>query len=85
LIVAAREYSLGWYLYDFAFADVKVLLEVQGCYWHGCSKHFPNPTKAQMNQQRLDKSKQTYAENRGWSVVYVWEHDLNLLLEEKGV
>jgi DNA mismatch endonuclease (patch repair protein) len=71
-----REFLLGHYRFDFAFVHTQVLLEVQGCFWHGCPKHFTVLSAAQKDQKRLDKSKCTYATNRGWVVCYIWEHDL---------
>jgi very-short-patch-repair endonuclease len=75
-----REYALGPYLFDFAFPTAKVALEVQGCRWHMCPEHpkvWADLPEAQvLKRRRIDSAKKTYAANHGWTLVYVWEHDL---------
>lgn len=67
------EYQVGFYAIDEASPDLKVAVEIDGCYWHGCPhcKSLPFGDNA-----RLDKRKTTYLERRGWAVLRVRECDL---------
>lgn len=68
------EYEIGYYAIDEANPDLKLALEVDGCYWHSCPQcGLKGPTES----LRTDKSKTTYLTNRGWSVLRIWEHDIN--------
>jgi very-short-patch-repair endonuclease len=69
-----REFLVGYYHVDEAFPDVKLAVEVDGCYWHGCPTCGlePNPDIA-----KLDKRKTTYLLNHGWTLIRVPEHDSN--------
>lgn len=65
------EYEIGYYAIDEAIPDLKIAIEVGGCYWHGCDVcKFP-PVKG---NARRDKSKNTYLKNRGWIVLRFPEH-----------
>lgn len=68
---------------DFVFRPEKVCIFVDGCFWHGCPKHFSPPKthtswwyeKIQDNRER-DKRKTLQLRRLGWKVMRVWEHDL---------
>jgi very-short-patch-repair endonuclease len=66
-----REFLVGYYRVDEALPDSKIAIEVDGCYWHGCSEcgHLGHPYTL-----KLDQRKTTYLLNRGWKVVRVSEH-----------
>jgi DNA mismatch endonuclease (patch repair protein) len=69
---------------DFVFPKLKVALFVDGCFWHGCSKHANMPKNNQMfwekklngNKER-DKYVARTLKRAGWKVIRVWEHDLS--------
>jgi len=67
------EHKEGYYSIDEAHPRLKIAVEVHGCYWHGCEKCG---YIAPHNTQRIDKSKKSYLENRGWRLEVFWEHDL---------
>ncbi len=56
---------------------------VNGCFWHGCPKHFRTPKtnslfwagKIRKNRVRQDRVVACYKYS-GYKVVVVWEHDL---------
>lgn len=63
-----------------------VAVFVDGCFWHGCSQHGrrapwtgPNAElwarKMERNRQ-CDNRSTTLAEDAGWTVVRVWEHEI---------
>ena len=62
----------------------KIVIFVDGCFWHGCSKCYKEPKtnidfwrkKITNNKKRRIKvKKQLRKEN--WSVLELWEHDIN--------
>ena len=70
---------------DFANRKEKVAIFIDGCFWHGCRKHFKPPTsneefwrkKIERNIRR-DREVTRSLRRDGWRVIRVWEHDLHL-------
>lgn len=71
--------------HDIVFGPSKVVVEVHGCWWHGCETHYRSPksnpswwdAKVERNKKR-DADTRDRLESAGWHVVTVWEHeDLN--------
>jgi len=68
---------------DFAFPKLRIAVFVDGCFWHGCPKHFSPPVnragfwaaKIGGNRKR-DRRVTCELRARGWLVVRIWEHDL---------
>lgn len=68
---------------DVAFIGKKVLVFVDGCFYHKCPDCFVAPSsntgywgpKLDRNQQR-DAEVTTALESEGWTVVRVWEHEI---------
>jgi DNA mismatch endonuclease (patch repair protein) len=70
---------------DFVFRREKVIVFVDGCFWHGCPKpkHAPLPknrgewwaAKLQKNKDR-DRLVTRELRKQGWRVLRVWECDL---------
>jgi DNA mismatch endonuclease (patch repair protein) len=68
---------------DFVFREAQVAVFVDGCFWHGCSKHCKTPIgnrafwkkKFATNKAR-DRRVNRKLRKIGWSVVRIWEHDL---------
>lgn len=69
---------------DFVFSKIKVVIFVDGCFWHGCSKCNLKPKsnktywdqKIIRNKKRDNNVKRELKKSR-WKVVRIWEHDLN--------
>ena len=69
---------------DIAFTRRKVAIFVDGCFWHGCPEHFRMPKtnvgfwrgKIERNVER-DAKVNGELEGVGWSVVRIWEHQLD--------
>jgi DNA mismatch endonuclease (patch repair protein) len=67
---------------DLTFTRQKVVVFVDGCFWHGCPEHATFPkrnatwweTKLQRNRAR-DRETDQYLFTLGWRVVRVWEHE----------
>jgi DNA mismatch endonuclease (patch repair protein) len=68
---------------DFAFPSRRLAVFVDGCYWHGCPRHYRRPksnrafwdAKIARNRQR-DREVNRLLKARGWRVLRIWEHAL---------
>jgi DNA mismatch endonuclease, patch repair protein len=68
---------------DFVFRRERLAVFVDGCFWHGCSKHCRMPKgnanywkeKIASNKWR-DRLVTRTLRKLGWSVLRIWEHDL---------
>lgn len=67
---------------DIAFPAVKLVVFIDGCFWHGCPVHYSIPatnkefwsTKRTRNCER-DKETTRRLTEEGWAVRRYWEHD----------
>lgn len=68
---------------DIIFPKAKVSVFIDGCFWHGCPKHFQPPKtntdwwleKVRDNQER-DKRKTMLIKKYEWVVLRYWEHEI---------
>lgn len=68
---------------DFYFPIRRLAVFVDGCFWHGCPKHYNRPatnprfwaTKLQTNKGR-DREVRRLLRKKGIRVLRIWEHDL---------
>jgi DNA mismatch endonuclease, patch repair protein len=68
---------------DFIFRKERLAVFMDGCFWHGCPKHWRKPKgnrrywrhKFERNRQR-DLFVTRSLRRTGWRVLRVWEHDL---------
>lgn len=68
---------------DFAFPEGRVLVFVDGCFWHFCPRcgHLPRSNSAfwaeKLTRNRQRDHKITDAlRKQGWQVLRLWEHEL---------
>jgi DNA mismatch endonuclease (patch repair protein) len=69
---------------DVVFPRAKLCVFVDGCFWHGCKRHFAAPRrnsawwteKIAANVER-DRRQTKLLRQRGWTVLRVWEHQLS--------
>jgi len=67
---------------DIVFPRPRVLVFVDGCFWHGCPKHATYPKsntdywlpKLRENKER-DRRQSKELRKAGWKVIRVWEHE----------
>jgi DNA mismatch endonuclease (patch repair protein) len=67
---------------DLVFTRQRVVVFVDGCFWHGCPEHGVSPTtnssywhaKLGGNVDR-DRRNDAALADAGWTVVRVWEHE----------
>jgi very-short-patch-repair endonuclease len=73
-----QEYPIEFYQVDFCFPDRKIVVEVDGDYWH-CNPEIYNVPKNKQQKKVVDKDRRekTYLVNRGWTLIRFWEKDLN--------
>ena len=71
---------------DFAFRAERLLVFVDGCFWHGCARCYRRPAsnrtywdaKVIRNKTR-DREVTRELKKRGWRVLRIWEHDLKAM------
>lgn len=68
---------------DFVFLDKKIAVFVDGCFWHGhdCRNTCPSDnadywTKKRERNMKHDKEITEIFEQRGWTVIRIWECEL---------
>jgi DNA mismatch endonuclease (patch repair protein) len=73
---------------DLAFVREKVAVFVDGCFWHGCPKHYTAPaTNPTFWQEKLAKNRQRDRDAEralaldGWRTIRLWEHEIEDDLE----
>jgi DNA mismatch endonuclease (patch repair protein) len=68
---------------DFVFSKARLVIFVDGCFWHSCPKHSNKPKsnssfwekKLEANKAR-DRLVSRALRKAGWKVIRIWEHDL---------
>lgn len=67
---------------DIVFGPTKVVVFIDGCFWHGCPEHgtWPKANKAFWRDKiETNKARDEDTDRRlrevGWAVVRVWEHE----------
>jgi DNA mismatch endonuclease (patch repair protein) len=68
---------------DFTFRNHRLMVFVDGCFWHCCPKHGRRPKSNRLFWQRKlstnmrrDKFVNQTLRGLGWRVLRIWEHDL---------
>lgn len=67
---------------DIVFKAARVVVFVDGCFWHGCPEHCRTPsTNVEYWSPKIERNRARDARNddeleaAGWTVVRVWEHE----------
>jgi len=79
--------------YDFYLNEYKIIIEVNGDYWHANPKiykpndiiHYCFGMKKAKEIWKRDEEKRLIAENKGYKVIYIWEKELNELKNNKKI
>lgn len=68
---------------DFIFPTERIALFVDGCFWHGCPRHYRAPTQNAefwvrkiTNNRKRDRLVTRTLKAKGWLVIRIWEHAL---------
>jgi DNA mismatch endonuclease (patch repair protein) len=69
---------------DFTFRRERVVVFVDGCFWHGCPKCYKRPGSNQEfwdtkigNNRKRDRLVNRELRHEGWKVVRIWQHQLS--------
>jgi very-short-patch-repair endonuclease len=58
---------------DFYLPEHRIVIQCDGCYWHGCPIHNPSWTKSKARDEQQDR----VLTFNGFNVYRFWEHDIN--------
>ncbi len=68
-----QQYQIDAVCVDFYLPVRHLVIEVQGCYWHGCEQcHHSHPEK-----QKADRRREYFIRRLGYNLYILWEHDMN--------
>jgi very-short-patch-repair endonuclease len=73
------EYPVGPYVVDFCFPDKKLIIEVDGDFWHANPDLYSHDKLIPIQQKTVNKDKReaSFIENINWKLVRLWEKDIN--------
>lgn len=68
---------------DLMFKRARLLVFVDGCFWHGCPEHYVPPKthsdywhpKIENNAAR-DRANELLLREQGWTILRFWEHEV---------
>jgi len=67
---------------DIAFTRAKVVVFIDGCYWHGCPTHYVPPKahadywlRKRASNEARDRDTDCAMQHLGWTVLRFWEHE----------
>ena len=70
--------SISGFIPDFINETDKLIIELNGCYWHKCKLCYPEKFKNESFLKRDVAKLHAYPRN-GYRVLFIWEHDLEKL------
>lgn len=70
-----RQKIIGPYRADFFLIDYHLLVEFQGCYWHGCLQ-CGYDSDIHKRFRRKSVRRRPYLEKKGYHIEELWEHEL---------
>ncbi len=77
------QYQIGRTRPDMVFVGAKLVVFVDGCFWHGCPLHSTMPkNNREFWERKLRRNRERDTENtqqleaEGWRVLRIWEHEI---------
>lgn len=72
------QFEIDNYVFDFAEPELKIAIEIQGCWFHSCQICFPSsPTfPTQFYCKKNDLKKKKVLEDNGWTLIEIAEHEI---------
>jgi DNA mismatch endonuclease (patch repair protein) len=68
---------------DFVFRNCRIAVFVDGCFWHGCPRHYTKPVsnadfwrRKRLENIARDRRVDGDLRKTGWRVMRIWEHEL---------
>lgn len=58
---------------DITAPSLRMIIQVDGCYWHGCQMHAK---VSRFERREADRRLTCIAEKEGWVVLRFWEHEI---------
>ena len=71
----------GYVRVDFYLPEFNVVIECDGCYWHGCQEHRPGSYK---DKHEKDEQRNIIIRDNGYKLFRFWEHDIKKSVKERG-
>lgn len=72
------EYIFGFYCLDIAMPELRICIETDGDFWHvNEEKGYQLIYESQKKNKKNEKSKNTFILNKNWSLLRIWESDIN--------
>lgn len=73
------QHPVKYFTLDFAFPKSKIGIECQGTFFHTDPRIYPNGPICAIQKRNAgrDKSKKQYLTKRGWTVIELWEAEIN--------
>jgi len=70
-----QQYPIGSYTTDFYIPILNTIVEVNGCYWHGCEQcgYIDERAKAKW---LFDKRRIGFIASQGYKIKIIWEHEI---------
>ena len=64
------------YQCDILIPSKKIIIEADGCYWHGCSICNKKFNKHQIKQIEKDNQRTKELREKGYRIIRLWEHEI---------
>ncbi|MCH7726061.1 MAG: hypothetical protein IH991_06215 [Planctomycetes bacterium] len=68
--------EIGLHQWDLLIPSSETLIEVDGCYWHGCPCRMRPLSPEQIKTKARDAKLTFLARSLGWKVIRIPEHDI---------
>ena len=69
--------QIGAYYIDFYLPEINVILNIHGCYWHGCPEcNLTTDIKQTEKKRKYDHKRDAQLRAMGYEIITIWEHDL---------
>ena len=70
-------YQCDIFIPEQKYITQKIIIEADGCYWHGCERCMKMLTEKQINGRERDKKRTEQLQQQGFRVIRLWEHVIN--------
>lgn len=71
------EHTVYPYMVDFCFPEQRLIVEVDGDYWHGNPSKYTEFDKIQTKTINKDKREASFCKSQNWTLFRFWETDIN--------
>nr|OAP95124.1 hypothetical protein A4U53_18045 [Rhizobium leguminosarum] len=71
-----QKLMFGKFCVDAIYADLRIVVQFDGDYWHGHPINFPTPDARQARRMNIDRSQDAYFTKAGYTVLRLWESDI---------